>query len=481
MLCNFYPLFNYEIRGDNSRVVTTKKQSLVDNMKIFKEDIIVALATPPGEGAISVIRLSGEGCAELADKVFRGSVKLTEAKPNTIHYGRIVNTENETIDDVLISVFKAPHSYTGEDSIEISAHGNPLIVEKIISLLLEKGARAAEPGEFTLRAFLSGRIDLAQAEAVADVISSRTEASLRGARNQLDGLLSQKINSMRESLLEALSLTELELDFAEEDLEFLPYEELEEKIKKIIEEIDKLLATYSFGKVIRDGINVAIVGKPNVGKSSLLNYFLKEQRAIVSETPGTTRDVIREELNIDGFLFKLFDTAGIRETSDNIEKEGVLRSRKAIEDADVVLFLNDATEGFDEDLYEKIIEFKPEESVLVVFNKTDIAEPQARGINISAKTGKGIDELLSELKNRALGSKTYSEKTAIVSNARHYKALRQAKKSLESAVVSIRENMTQEFISVDLRAAAEFLDEIIGKVTTDDILNNIFDKFCIGK
>ncbi len=450
-------------------------------MKIFTEDIIVALATPPGESAISVIRLSGEDSANLVDQVFRGSVKLYEAKPNTIHYGKIVNSRNEIIDDVLVSVFKAPHSYTGEDSIEISAHGNPLIMEKIISLLLEKGARAAEPGEFTLRAFLSGRIDLAQAEAVADVISSRTEASLRGARNQLDGLLSQKINSMRESLLEALSLTELELDFAEEDLEFLPYEELEEKIKKIIAEIDKLLATYSFGKVIRDGINVAIVGKPNVGKSSLLNYFLKEQRAIVSETPGTTRDVIREELNIDGFLFKLYDTAGIRETSDNIEKEGVLRSRKAIEDADVVLFLNDAIEGFDEELYKKILEFKPEDSILIVFNKTDIAEPQEHGINISAKTGKGIYKLLAELKNRALGSNTYSEKTAIVSNARHYEALRQAKKSLESAVVSIRENMTQEFISIDLRAAAEFLDEIIGKVTTDDILNNIFEKFCIGK
>ncbi len=452
-------------------------------MKIFKEDIIVALATPPGEGAISVIRVSGEDCASLVDEVFRGGVKLSEAAANTIHYGKIINAQGETIDDVLVSVFRAPRSYTGEDALEISTHGNPFIVEKIISVLLAEGARAAEPGEFTLRAFLNGKIDLAQAEAVADVISARTDASLRGARNQLDGLLTREIETIRSALLEGLSLIELELDFAEEDLEFLPYDELAEKLSATVRRIEKLLETYNFGKVVRDGINVAIVGKPNVGKSSLLNYFLKEARAIVSKTPGTTRDVIREELNIDGYLFKLYDTAGIRETSDHVEKEGVIRSRKAIEEADLVIFLNDATEGFDDELFEIIKEIKSEENIVTVFNKTDIAEdfPEPNAINISAKTGKGIDELLSELKKKAIGSHSYSEKTAIVSNVRHYNALNRAKENLTSAINSIKKGMSQEFVSLDIRAATEALDEIIGKVTTDDILNNIFDKFCIGK
>ncbi len=452
-------------------------------MKIFKEDIIVAQATPAGEGAVSVIRLSGENSAELADKIFRGKVKLTEAKANSFHYGKIINARNEVVDDVLALVFKAPHSYTGEDAIEFNAHGNPLIVEKIISLLLENGARLAEPGEFTLRAFLNGKIDLAQAEAVADVISARTEASLRGARNQLDGLLSAEINALRDALVEGLSLIELELDFAEEDLEFLPYEELIKKLEKIIVKIDELISTYDFGKVVRDGINVAIVGKPNVGKSSLLNYFLKEARAIVSETPGTTRDVIREELNIDGFLFRLYDTAGIRETDDNVELEGVLRSRKAIEEADLILFLNDATEGFDTDLFETVSAIKPKSSIITVFNKTDVAEDikEKDAINISAKTGKGISLLLSELKKKAVGAHAYSEKTAIVSNARHYNSLLKAKENLFSAVSSMKNGMSQEFVSVDIRSALESLDEIIGKVTTDDILNSIFDKFCIGK
>jgi tRNA modification GTPase len=452
-------------------------------MQIYSEDIIAALATPAGEGAISVIRVSGENCAELVDKIFSGNKKLSDAKPNTIHYGKIIAQDNSVIDDVLVSVFKAPHSYTGEDSVEISVHGNPLIVEKVISELVDLGVRPAEPGEFSKRAFLNGRIDLAQAEAVAEIISARTEASLRGARNQLNGMLSEKVNLLRENLLNILSLEELELDFAEEDLEFIPNEEIISKIDFTIEEINKLLGSYNFGKILRDGINVAIVGKPNVGKSSLLNYLLKESRAIVSETPGTTRDVIREELKIDGYLFRLFDTAGIRTAEDYVEKEGVLRSREAIVKADLVLFINDSTTGFDKDIFESLLKIKDKNKIVVVSNKIDLSNSTKMDsdVFISAKTGEGINELFQILKNRAIDSKSYSEKTAIVSNIRHFSALKKANEALVSAKETINSGMSQEFVALDIREALESLNEIIGIVTTDDMLNNIFDKFCIGK
>ncbi|MCX7874917.1 MAG: tRNA uridine-5-carboxymethylaminomethyl(34) synthesis GTPase MnmE [Melioribacteraceae bacterium] len=447
------------------------------------EDTIVALATAPGVGAISVIRVSGEKSIELVDKIFLGKIKLIQAHTHTIHYGRISDSNNDLIDDVLVSVFKAPHSYTGENSIEISSHGSTLIVKKIIERLVEVGARLAEPGEFTKRAFLNGRIDLAQAEAVADIINSRTEASLRGARNQLDGLLSQKVNFLRNSLINSSSLIELELDFAEEDLEFVSLNQVLIQIDEIEKEIDDLISTYKFGRIIKDGINVALVGKPNVGKSSLLNYLLKEKRAIVSEIPGTTRDIIREEVNIDGILFTLYDTAGIRETDDVIEQEGVNRSVETIKNSDVVIFLNDIQTGFSQKLFDKLKSFTDEERIIKVINKIDL-NPNFSfdcDVKISAKTGEGIDELFAVLKEKALGSESYSEKSAIVSNIRHLDALKRAKEYLENAKLSIEQKLSGEFIAVDLRNAESSLGEIIGRVTSDDILNNIFMKFCIGK
>lgn len=446
------------------------------------EDTIAALATPAGVGAISVIRVSGPKSIEAVDSIFDGAVKLIKANTHTIHYGRI-NYANEVIDDVLVSVFRAPNSYTGEDSVEISTHGSQLIVEKIIKSLLEKDIRLAEPGEFTKRAFLNGRMDLAQAEAVVDVINSRTEASLRGARNQLDGLLSAKVDSLREMLINSSSMLELELDFAEEDLEFLPKDKVIEKIDEIIFEIEKLLQTYSFGKVIRDGVNVALVGKPNVGKSSLLNYMLKESRAIVSEIPGTTRDVIREEFSLDGILFRLFDTAGIRLTEDEIEKEGVFRSRDAVKNADVVLFLNDIIDGFAEDLYKELKQLIKEDKILKIVNKIDLLHNHniECDVEISAKTGEGIESLFKAMKQKAIGSESYSERGAVVSNLRHFNALKKAKDHLVQAKDSVKSGMSGEFIAVDLRNAESSLGEIIGKVTTEDILNNIFAKFCIGK
>ncbi|MFZ5946370.1 MAG: tRNA uridine-5-carboxymethylaminomethyl(34) synthesis GTPase MnmE [Stygiobacter sp.] len=452
-------------------------------MFIQDEDTIVALATASGVGAISVIRVSGEKSIELVDEVFSGKIKLVDAHTHTIHYGKIINSKNELIDDVLVSVFKAPHSYTGENSIEISSHGSSLIVKKIIERLIEVGARLAEPGEFTKRAFLNGRIDLAQAEAVADIINSRTEASLRGARNQLDGLLSQKVNFLRNSLINSSSLIELELDFAEEDLEFVSLNKVMNQLQEIEFEIDKLISTYNFGRIIKDGINVALVGKPNVGKSSLLNYLLKEKRVIVSEIPGTTRDIIREEVNIDGILFTLYDTAGIRETEDVIEKEGVNRSVETIKNSDVVIFLNDVQSGFSNKLFEKLKTYTNEERIIKVVNKIDL-DPNTKincEVKISAKTGEGIDTLFKVLKEKAIGSETYSEKSAIVSNIRHLDALKRAKQFLENAKESIKEKLSGEFIAVDLRNAESALGEIIGRVTSDDILNNIFMKFCIGK
>lgn len=446
------------------------------------EDTIVALATPSGVGAISVIRVSGPDSINSVNKIFNGKVDLIDCKSHTIHYGKIVYAEN-IIDDVLISVFKAPNSYTGEDSVEISTHGSQLIVQKIIEVIIAQDVRLAEPGEFTKRAFLNGRIDLAQAEAVIDVINSRTEASLRGARNQLDGILSAKVDELREMLINTSSILELELDFAEEDLEFLPKEKIISRIDEILIEIEKLLKSYAFGKVIRDGVNVALVGKPNVGKSSLLNYMLKESRAIVSEIPGTTRDIIREEFSVDGILYRLYDTAGIRLSDDAIEKEGVVRSRDAVRSADLVLFINDIIQGFAEDLNSELIELTNKEKIISVINKIDLGAHSNLNadVKLSAKTGEGIESLFRVMKEKAIGSESYSEKGALVSNLRHYKALKKANDHLRRAKDSVLVGMSGEFIAVDLRNAESSLGEIIGKVTSEDILNNIFAKFCIGK
>jgi tRNA modification GTPase len=446
------------------------------------EDTIAAIATPSGIGAISIIRISGEKSISSADMIFSGKSKLADAKSHTVHYGNIFD-QDELIDDVLITLFKAPNSYTGEDSVEISSHGNPFITNKIIELLLRNEVRLAEPGEFTKRAFLNNRLDLTQAEAVADVISSNTEASLRGARNQLNGLLSKKVEDLKTRLINTSSFVELELDFAEEDVEFIGKKDLIDRIDAILLEINALMSTYSFGRIIRDGVNVAIVGIPNVGKSSLLNYLLKESRAIVSEIPGTTRDIIREDVNIEGFLFKLFDTAGMRFSKDQIELEGINRSREAVKNADVVLFINDVEQEFDLPLYEEIRFLNNSRKVLRVLNKID------KGYNVtdnydvflSALTGEGIDQLFKKLKDSVMSDSNYSEKSAVVSNLRHYNCLEKAKEHLLSARESSMKNMSGEFISVDLRNAINNLGEIIGEVTSEDILNNIFTKFCIGK
>lgn len=447
------------------------------------EDTIVALATPAGVGAISVIRISGPSSISSVNSIFTGKKNLTDVGSHSIHYGTI-GYDQEIIDDVLVSVFKKPNSYTGEDSVEISTHGSPLITQKIVELLIKKnGVRIADPGEFTKRAFLNNRIDLSQAEAVLDIINARTDASLRGSRNQLDGLLSVKVNELRDMLVNTSSFVELELDFAEEDIELIDNSELIKRIDRILNEIDKLLTTYSFGRVLRDGVNVAIVGQPNVGKSSLLNYILKESRAIVSEIPGTTRDIIREDVTIDGILFRMYDTAGIRTSDDEIEKEGVIRSRDAVKNSDLILFMGDVNLLFPHELYNELLGLNKPEHIIKVLNKIDLKKDEDAGADvlISAKTGEGINTLFESMKNRVFKNSDYSEQSAIVSNIRHYNCLKKAKESLINAKKSAWEKMSGEFISVDLRTAESNLAEIIGVVTTDDILNNIFSKFCIGK
>ncbi|MCF6357754.1 MAG: tRNA uridine-5-carboxymethylaminomethyl(34) synthesis GTPase MnmE [Draconibacterium sp.] len=513
-------------------------------MHYSNNDTIVALATPVGEGAISIIRVSGNNSIEVVNSIFDGRTNLNNAKTHTLHYGNIISNTLGVIDDVLVSVFKNPNSYTGEDSIEISSHSSTIVVKKIIEELVKRNVRLAEPGEFTKRAFLNGKLDLTQAEAVADIINSRTEASLRGARNQLDGMLSKKINSLRAALIHSTSMIELELDFAEEDIEFVSKENVVNEINNIISEIDNLLDTYSFGRVVRDGVNVAIVGRPNVGKSSLLNFILKESRAIVSEIPGTTRDVIREEVSIDGILFKLFDTAGIRLAEDAIEEEGIKRSRDAVKNSDIVILIDELVDGIPKELYNELIELIDEERIITVLNKLDLIgkttspegtpledsvrqpkrdwplseaemtgasmfqqdqqqhSPKSMGehsatsgvssvdnkkqtskevIQISVKENIGIDKLLEVLKEKSIGSKSFTEKSAVINNVRHFNALTKAKHDLSEATTSLNNNLSGEFISVNLRAAEDALGEIIGKVSTDDILNNIFDNFCIGK
>jgi tRNA modification GTPase len=453
---------------------------------VSTEDTIAAIATPPGIGAITIIRVSGTDAIKSVEKIFQPNNKksLSKAETHTIHYGKIIDARGEIIDDVLVSIFKRPHSYTGEESVEISTHGNPFIAGKILEKLNRENVRLAEPGEFTKRAYLNNKLDLSQAEAVIDIITSRTDASLKGARNQLNGLLSKKVEELRSLLINTASFIELELDFAEEDLEFIQRDELLKRILTIKKELDQLLATYSFGRVVKDGVNAALVGQPNVGKSSLLNYILKESRAIVSSIPGTTRDVIREEVSIDGVLFRLFDTAGIRVSEDEIEKEGILRSREAVKNADLVLFINDPAQGFSTDLRNELLTLTDAGKIITVINKIDLhpeIENQTETIPLSALTGKGIDALFSIMISKALGNSVYSEKSAVVTNSRHYDCLERANSHLDAAVNAVNNSLPGEFISLDIKSSAAALGEIIGEVTSDDVLNNIFMKFCIGK
>lgn len=451
------------------------------------DDTIVALATPHGVGAIGVIRLSGSKAIEIVNALFP-SKNLLQQSSHTIHVG-LLKDGGKLIDEVVISLFKNPRSYTGEDVIEISCHGSPFIQEQVISTLVKHGARLAKPGEFTQRAFLKGKLDLTQAEAVADLIASNTEASQRTALHNIRGGFSEVLKELREQIIQFSALIELELDFSEEDVEFADRTKFFQLIEHAQLVTANLLQSFQLGNVIKNGVSVAIVGKPNAGKSTLLNSLLNENRAIVSEIAGTTRDTIEEVININGILFRLIDTAGIRESSDEIETIGVERSFKKMKDADVVLYLFDVNTESQNEL-EAALQLVNEQNsnYIAVGNKTDIlglenAEKKFSGdavLMISAKTDTHLAVLKERLVDKVVQGSVHTEST-IVTNARHFAALQEVEKSLLDIHAGLKNKLTGDLLSADIRRCLHYLGEITGEITNEDRLDYIFSKFCIGK
>jgi len=474
-------------------------------MKNYQENII-ALATPPGMGSIGVLRLSGGNVIEIVNRFFKGKFKekdLTKVASHTIHLGYIIDKE-KVIDEVLVSIFKNPHSYTGEDVVEISTHGSPYIQQQVLQLFLRNEVRQAKAGEFTLRAFLNAKMDLSQAEAVADLVSADSEAAHQLALQQMRGGFSNEIKKLRDELIQFASLIELELDFAEEDVEFADRKQFNELVQRIKNTLKKLVDSFALGNVLKEGIPVAIVGEPNVGKSTLLNALLNEERAIVSDIAGTTRDVIEDELVLDGIGFRFIDTAGIREAQDEIEKIGIKKTYEKINEAKVVIFLIDACVydpqaachkpefeakrlAFEKEL-EKIKTKYPDKRYIIVVNKTDLLErknvyfdrEEIPVVPISAKQKKGLtrlkDQLTSWVKKGQLSSGE-----VMVSNARHYKALNEALQSILHIETGLQNDLPTDLLTIDIRAALHSLGEITGEISTDDLLDNIFRNFCIGK
>lgn len=452
------------------------------------DDTIVALATPPGIGAIGVIRLSGKDTFKIVNGLFP-SKDLLQEQPNTLHVG-FLKLDNKVLDEVVLSLFRSPKSYTGEDVIEISCHGSPFIHQQIISACIEKGARLAKPGEYTQRAFLNGKLDLAQAEAVADIIASNTEASHKAALHTMRGGFSAKLRELREQLIRFSALIELELDFSQEDVEFADRSAFYKLINELSQSTNQLISSFQLGNVIKNGVSVAIIGKPNAGKSTLLNTLLNENRAIVSDIPGTTRDTIEELINIDGILFRLIDTAGIRQhTADVIESAGMERSLEKMKQADLVLYLFDAGEKIAEVSNKKAELDKEGLNYLPVVNKIDEpgeAEVRERFskidklIFISAKQNLHTEVLKEKMVDSVLQGQIQTENT-IVTNARHYHALKEAGKSLNDIQAGLDNKLPGDLLALDIRRCLHYLGEITGQVNNEDMLDYIFSKFCIGK
>ena len=463
---------------------------------MIPQETIVALATPSGAGAIAIIRLSGKDAITIAAEIFQSvsGKDITKQKTHTIHLGHIVDN-GKVYDQVLLSIFKGPNSYTGENVIEISCHGSTFIQQQIIQLLLRRGAKMAQAGEFTLRAFLNGKLDLSQAEAVADLIASDNEASHQIAMQQMRGGFSNEIAKLREELLNFASLIELELDFAEEDVEFADRTQFHELLERIEFVLKRLIDSFAVGNVIKNGIPVAIVGEPNVGKSTLLNALLNEERAIVSDIAGTTRDTIEDELIINGIGFRFIDTAGIRETQDHVESIGIQKTFEKIEQAQVVMFLVDSTELTMESLerlkveVEKIKNKYPQKALLTIFNKKDKLEERLlqnlesqieNSIFISAKQKVGIEELKNELMSFVNTGALRNNET-IVTNTRHYDSLLKALEEIQKVKWGLDSRISSDLMAIDIRSALYFFGEITGEVTNDELLGNIFANFCIGK
>lgn len=450
------------------------------------EDTIVALATAQGISAIAVIRLSGTDAIKLTQKCFKGK-NLEEQPSHTIHFGNL-HHEGKIIDEVLVSIFKAPNSFTKENAVEISCHGSPFIIKEIIKALLRQGARLAQPGEFTKRAFLHGRFDLAQAEAVADLINAETDNARQAALNQMRGGFSKEINHLREELIHFASLIELELDFGEEDVEFAKRDDLRQLIQKIQSYLIALIVSFDQGNVIKNGVPTVIAGKPNAGKSTLLNALLNEERAIVSDIPGTTRDAIEDEIILGGINFRFIDTAGLRETKDVIEAIGVERTRERMKKASLILYLVDLANATENEIEEQVQELMALGiPYLMIGNKMDQADhtllkklENQPFIFISASNKTNLS-LLKEKILEKVQIKEVKKGDVMVTNLRHYQNLLQTKESLDLVLTGLDSGVTGDFLAMDIRQSLQYLGEITGTITTDDLLDNIFSKFCIGK
>lgn len=464
-------------------------------MNILSKDTICAVATAPG-GAIGIIRVSGEQAIAITDRIFMpigaNGKTLAQRKPYTLAFGNIVTAQGDIIDQVLVSIFHAPHSYTGEQSVEISCHASTYILQQVMQLLVANGCRPAEPGEYTQRAFLNGKMDLSQAEAVADLIASHSAASHRMAMNQMRGAFSTELSNLRDKLLHLTSLIELELDFSDhEELEFADRTQLVDVAKKIQHTVQRLIQSFRIGNAIKNGIPTVIIGETNAGKSTLLNLLVGEERAIVSDIHGTTRDVIEDTVNIDGKIFRFIDTAGIRDTTDTIESIGIERSWAKIKQAEIILLMLDATCANEQyqALSNKVLPLCQDKHLLVIVNKCDKATPititplpeNATQINISAKTKQGIEQLKTQL-NHLLPDADIMAGNAIVSNIRHLKALQSANDDINRVLEGLQTDLPTDLVSQDLRSCLYHLAQITGgEIQTDEVLGNIFKHFCVGK
>ncbi|HZG84899.1 tRNA uridine-5-carboxymethylaminomethyl(34) synthesis GTPase MnmE [Paenibacillus sp.] len=456
------------------------------------EDTIAAIATPLGEGGIAVIRISGPRAVDIAESVFRSKVKLTKAESHTVHYGHVVSpATGERIEEALATVMRAPRSYTAEDVVEVSCHGGIVSVKKVLDAILDRGARLAEPGEFTKRAFLNGRIDLAQAEAVIDLIRSKSDRAFTIALKQAEGVLSRRVKALRHVLIETMAHIEVNIDYPEHDVEELTNAFIREKCEAALEEIETMLRTAEEGKLLREGIETAIVGKPNVGKSSLLNALAQDNRAIVTDIPGTTRDVIEEYVTVGGIPLKLLDTAGIRETSDVVERIGVERSRSAIASADLILFVVNGHEELSEEENALMDELAGRQTIVIV-NKMDLEPkidwnalyervPEERVVRLSAREGEGLDRLGKAIGALFFSGSIESSDITYVSNVRHIHLLKQAKGALLEALDGVAAQMPIDMVQIDVRRAWEQLGEMIGDAVSDSLIDQIFSQFCLGK
>ena len=457
---------------------------------MINQETIIALATPNGLGAISVIRISGLNAISVTEKLFKpkGNKKLSNQKSHTVHLGHLMKNGHE-LDEVLVTLFKGPHSYTGENTIEISCHGSTFIQQEIINLFIENGIRVANPGEFTLRAFINGKMDLNQAEAVADLIASENEGSHKLAMEQMKNGFSNDLKKLRAELLHFSSMIELELDFSQEDVEFAERSEFKKLTVKIQTELEKLIDSFKSGNVLKNGISVAIAGKPNAGKSSLLNTLLNEDKAIVSDIPGTTRDSIEDSLVIDGINFRFTDTAGLRETEDIIESKGIEKTKEKINNARILIYLFDSNDTTFNEINSDMKSFKREDlSVLLVRNKVDLKNTNQNLINqlekfeiieISANNIDSVSSLKKRLVNEINILNPYTD--TVISNSRHYEALMKALKAIKEVNMGLKSDISGDLLSVDIRKSIEHLAEITGEITNDDVLGNIFANFCIGK